>query len=161
MVRQGTNSEEYPDESENSAVVPQPSSADTGGVEEDNDLSEFMDDESFQQLPPEARGWMSRFVSNFTSIGITPTNPVHRRLTSEHVSTMLTHLDKDREREYNSQVSERRYQAMYFIVALTAIISLVVFFSVTGDRETLIALGLSLLGFAGGFGLGRTTGRRK
>ena len=158
MEHQDANSEGKHPESKHPSAVPGQSS-DTGDSEEIDSLAEFGDEEAFQKLPPEARGWVARLVHNFTSIGIAPTNPIHRRLTSEHISTMLTHLDRDKEREHTSQASARRYQAMYFIVALIAIISLVVFFSLRGDRETLTALGLALLGFAGGFGLGRTTGR--
>ena len=158
MERQESITPEEGQSDAGNSVVPSPlSSSESSGDDEFDSLAEVMGEEAFQQLPPEARGWMARFVSNITSIGIAPTNPVHRRLTSEHVSTMFAHLDRDREREHSSQASSRRYQAMYFIIALVAIISLVVFFSLRDDRETLIALALALLGFAGGFGLGRTT----
>ena len=149
-------------EAENSVAPSQashPGSLDDEDVN-DLDLAEVMGEEAFQQLPPEARGWMARFVSNVTSIGIAPTNPVHRRLTSEHVSTMLTHLDRDRERGHTSEASARKYQFLYFIIGVAVAIGLIIFFSLRGEREIMFTLIVALFSFAGGFGLGLHRGRQ-
>ncbi len=123
--------------------------------EESNELAELIGEEEARLIPPAARRVIAqRLITRFTSIGIAPTNPVHRHITSEHISTMLTHLDRDRERERTSQSADRKYQFLYFIIGLSAIIGLIIFFALRNDTSLLTTILISIATFLGGYGVG-------
>ena len=122
-------------------------------------IDEVSGTDTAENLRPEARQEFEQFVANVTSVGITGFNPILRAITPEHISKMLDNRDRSDERAHTSDGSDRRYRFLYFLIGLIAAIGLLVFFSATNDREMLTTVLVALLGFAGGFGLGRTTRR--
>ena len=142
---------------EESAAKPSISDSGVAGVDDESAMiAEVLGADTAENLRPEARQQIARFVANVTSVGITGFNPILRTLTSEHLSKILDNRDRSDERAHTSEASERRYRFLYFLIGLIAAIALLVFFSVTNNREMLTNVLIALLGFAGGFGLGRT-----
>lgn len=128
--------------------------------EESKALAELIGEEEARLIPPNARRVIAQqIISRFTSVKIPPINPVLRRITSEHISTMLTNVDRDRERGHTSEASARKYQFLYFIIGVAVAIGLIIFFSIRGEREIMFTLIVALFSFAGGFGLGLHRGR--
>ena len=142
--------------------VAKSSISDSGVADVDDEsamIAEVLGADTAENLRPEARHQIARFVANITSVGVTGFNPLLRTLTSEHILKILDNRDRSDERAHTSEASERRYRFLYFVIGLIAAIGLLVFFSATNDREMLTTVLVALLGFAGGFGLGRTTRR--
>lgn len=129
---------------------------------EDDALAELVGDEgvSLGSSGPAKRNLVANFITRFTSVSVPRSNPLHQRITSEHIGQIIDKSERDSERAHTSEASERRYRFLYFLIGLVAAIALLVFFSVTNEREMLTNVLIALLGFAGGFGLGRTTRRR-
>ena len=124
-------------------------------------LAELIGEEGARLIPPDARGIIAqRLITKFTSVRVPAINPVFRRITSEHISTMLANLDKDRERGHTSEASARKYQFLYFIIGIAVAFGLIIFFSLRDEREIMFTLIVALFSFAGGFGLGLHRGRR-
>ena len=124
---------------------------------EDDALAELVGEEG---ISPESHGptnpdVAANFIARFTSVSVPRSNPLHQRITSEHIGQIIDKSERDSERAHTSEASERRYRFLYFLIGLVAAIALLVFFSVTNEREMLTNVLIALLGFAGGFGLGR------
>ena len=146
---------------ENRAAEPSISDAEVADVDDESAMiAEVLGADTAENLRPEARNQLARMFSGISSVGITGFNPILRILTSEHILKILDNRDRSDERAHTSEASERRYRFLYFLIGLVAAIALLVFFSVTNEREMLTNVLIALLGFAGGFGLGRTTRRR-
>lgn len=146
---------------EECAAKPSISDAEVAEVDDESAMiAEVLGADTAENLRPEARNQLARMFSGISSVGITDFNPILRILTSEHILKMLDNRDRSDERAHTSEASERRYRFLYFLIGLVAAIALLVFFSVTNEREMLTNVLIALLGFAGGFGLGRTTRRR-
>ena len=142
--------------------VANPSINDAGDADVDDEsamIAEVLGADTAENLRPEARHQFARMFAGISSVGITGFNPILRALTPEHLSKILDNRDRSDERAHTSEASERRYRFLYFLIGLIAAIALLVFFSVTNEREMLTTVLVALLGFAGGFGLGRTTRR--
>lgn len=124
---------------------------------EDDALGELVGEEgiSLEARSPANRNLAANFIARFTSVSVPRSNPLHQRITSEHILKMLDNRDRSDERAHTSEASERRYRFLYFLIGLVAAIALLVFFSVTNEREMLTNVLIALLGFVGGFGLGR------
>lgn len=146
---------------EECAAKPSISDAEVADVDDESAMiAEVLGADTAENLRPEARNQLARMFSGISSVGITGFNPILRILTSEHILKILDNRDRSDERAHTSEASERRYRFLYFLIGLVAAIALLVFFSVTNEREMLTNVLIALLGFAGGFGLGRTTRRR-
>ena len=125
---------------------------------EDDALAELVGEEgiSLEARSPTNRNLAANFIARFTSVSVPRPNPLHQRVTSEHIGQIIAKSERDSERAHTSEASERRYRFLYFVIGLIAAIALLVFFSVTNNREMLTNVLIALLGFVGGFGLGRT-----
>lgn len=141
---------------EDRAAEPSISDAEVADVDDESAMiAEVLGADTAESLRPEARNQLARMFSGISSVGITGFNPILRILTSEHILKMLDNRDRSDERAHTSEASERRYRFLYFLIGLVAAIALLVFFSVTNEREMLTNVLIALLGFVGGFGLGR------
>ena len=137
-----------------------PSTPSNSDANEDNELAQLIGEEDAKLIPPEVRENITRtLTTRYTSLQIPRINPVREQVTSEHISTALNNRERANEREHIENTSIRRYQFLYFLIGLLAAIALIVFFSLTDDRITLTTVIVTLVGFVGGFGVGRGTRR--
>lgn len=150
--------DDYPEERDEARNSP--STPSNSGDSEDDTLAQLIGKEEANLIPPEVREDITRtLTTRYTSVQIPRINPVREQVTSEHISTALNNRERANEREHNEKTSIRRYQFLYFLIGLLAAIALIVFFSLTGDRITLTTVIVTLVGFVGGFGVGRGTRR--
>lgn len=155
-------SDDTPNDAREEEIARSASDSQGAASAEDDSLAELIDGEGISlESHDSANGdVVANFIARFTSISIPRPNPIQQRVTSEHIGQLIANSERDSERAHTSEASERRYRFLYFVIGLIAAIGLLVFFSVTNDREMLTTVLVALLGFAGGFGLGRTTRRR-
>ena len=87
-------------------------------------------------------------------------NPVLRQITPEHIAQVINNADSQNRRQAEAEKSNRRYQFLYFILALAALLFLLVFFTLREQFNLLAAVITGAMGFGSGFGIGKLTNRR-
>ena len=111
-------------------------------------------------MPPEVRRSITRTSASLTSFAGPASDPVLSRVTSEHITQLITNSESQSSRDADAEKSNRRYQFLYFILALAALLFLLVFFTIREQYDLLTAVVTGAMGFGGGFGIGRLTGWR-
>lgn len=82
-------------------------------------------------------------------------NPLLRQFTSDHITLWLNNRENDARRAHSAGNSERWLTAWFGTLILAAAVGLIVFFGIRETYEVVTAIIGGLLGFAGGFGVGR------
>ena len=82
-------------------------------------------------------------------------NPVLHRITSEHVSQIIDNTENDSVREHDASKSRRRYQFAYFLLGAGVTVGLIVFFTVSDNRELIPPIVTAIAGFLGGLATGQ------
>ena len=116
--------------------------------------------ELWESIPPENRRLVIRAVSTITQISGPNFNPALRQVTSEHITQLINNSEAQSNRDAEADKSTRRYQFLYFIVALAALLFLLIFFTIREQYELLAAVITGAMGFGSGFGIGKFTNRR-
>lgn len=111
-------------------------------------------------MPPESRGRVTRSFSSITQFASPVFNPVLQRITSEHISQVISNAAAQSNREAEAEKSNRRYQFSYFVVTIVALLSLLVFFAIREQYNVLIPVVTGITGLGSGFGIGKFTNRR-
>ena len=126
----------------------------TDGPEDDETNAE-LPAELLAGVPKEHRQAIVRAFSSVTQFAAPVLNPIFQRITSEHVSRIIDNIENDRVREDNADKSRMRYQFGYFIIGLGVIVGLIVFFTVSNNRDMIIPIISLVAGFLGGYTAGR------
>ena len=103
---------------------------------------------------------MTQAFSSTTQVAGPIFNPIVHRVTSDHITQVINNTEAQSSRDAEAAKSNRRYQFVYFIVALAALLFLLVFFTVREQYELLAAVVTGAMGFGSGFGVGKFTNRR-
>ena len=91
----------------------------------------------------------------FMGISRPPSDPIRRRITSEHITQILENQERSGQRNHSSENSDRWLFVWFGTLILAAAVGLIVFFGIRETYEVVTAIIGGLLGFAGGFGVGR------
>jgi hypothetical protein len=88
-----------------------------------------------------------------------PSDPLRGRITEEHITQILNGQENEYQRAHESENSERRrttwLTAWFGTLGVGTLIALTMFFGVREQYEIIAAIVTGVLGFAGGFGVGR------
>lgn len=114
-----------------------------------------MDQEEFaeviERMPPELRETMGVMMK----ISGPMPNPLMKKITTEHITKIIDSGDKESERDYQREKEERSYNLIIFIITVLTILALTGFLVFMKEKDLLMNLIVALLGFAGGFGVGK------
>ena len=138
---------------EESQIVPQSDDGDNGAPDDLEDI------ESEAHLVQRAIGLVMSVVGPTSS-------PLISRFTPEHITQFLNsrendslrsheRSENDARRAHSAGNSERWLTAWFGTLILAAAVGLIVFFGIRETYEVVTAIIGGLLGFAGGFGVGR------
>ena len=118
--------------------------------------------EVLEAIHPEERARVTRAFASLTRTSVSGPafNPVLSQIKPEHITQLITNTESQGNREAEAEKSNRRYQFLYFILALAALLFLLVFFTIREQYDLLTAVVTGAMGFGGGFGIGRLTGGR-
>lgn len=105
--------------------------------------------EIYKQLPSEAR-LVIQSAFQFRAQG---GNPLLEKLTEKNVDDVVAEIGKENERRFKYLTSHRSFQMGVFAVTVAVFVFLVIFLK--DEPSTLAAILAALLGFAGGFGIGK------
>ncbi len=137
----------------NPSPVEEPSSQTDGG--QDGEPSVEVPAEILAGVPKEHHQAIVRAFSSVTQFAAPVLNPIFQRITSDHVSRIIDNIENDRVREDNADKSRMRYQFWYFILGVGVIVGLIVFFTVSDNRDMIIPIIGVVAGFLGGYTTGR------
>ena len=127
---------------------------------EEEDESIPIPQDILERMEPQDRSIITRAFSSITQVGGPVFNPVLRRITSEHITQIIHNSEAQSNRDAEADKANRRYQFAYFVLGLTALIFLLVFFTIREQYNVLAAVITGAMGFGSGFGVGKFTGRR-
>lgn len=128
--------------------------------EQDPEEESLIPSEILDSIPQESRRQFTRAFSSITQLARPIVNPVLGRITSEHITQMISNVEARSNRDADAEKSNRRYQFLYFIVALAALLFLMTFFTIREQYHLLASVVTGAMGFGSGFGIGKLTSRR-
>ena len=106
--------------------------------------------EMLDSLPPEQRSVFRSALSMSMGIFRPPTDPIRRRITSEHITQILENQEKSDQRYHSSENSDRWLLAWFGTMGVLATIGLTLFFGIREQYDIIAAIVTGVLGFAGG-----------
>ena len=120
-----------------------------GGIEGDNTSSDDL------EISEEEARFIQRATGMIMGVGGFTENPLSRLFTSEHITQSLNQRENDSRRAHSSANFERWIAVWFGTAILAAAVGLIIFFGIRETYEVVTAIIGGLLGFAGGFGVGR------
>ena len=144
------------EERDNTSLEPTAAEAEHEEAVGEEEEEPLLPPEVLESMPPDERKVVMRAFASMTRYTSPVLNPILRRVKSEHVTRIIDYTESENIRRHDADASERRYQFAYFLIGLAATTSLLVFFAVREQYDMLAAIITGVLGFGGGFGVGRT-----
>ena len=111
--------------------------------------------ELLESVPPEHRRAVVSAFSSFTQLAGPVFNPIFQRITPDHLSQIIDNTENENIRDHEAEGSRRKYQFAYSILIGLVIVGLIVFFTVSDNRDMIAPLVAAVAGFLGGFGVGQ------
>ena len=140
-------------EAESSPQVESPSSQEGEGQDAEPGIP--IPEEFLAGVPSEQRQLIINAVRSVTQFAAPAFNPIFQRVTSEHVTSIIANVEKDNVREHDASTSQRRYQFAYFLLGTVFAVGLIVFFTVSDNRDLIAPIVTAVAGFLGGLAAGR------
>lgn len=82
-------------------------------------------------------------------------NPIADKVTSDHITQLISSSDVQDSRDRKERKSERNYNLLLLIIGIIFIGFLIVFLQ--KNEDLLIKIVIAIISFIGGFGFGKTT----
>jgi|SRR5690625_1486725 len=123
--------------------------------EEKENLSEdIIPEEVLEAFPEEERGRIESVMRQTIISGVMRRgNPIADKITSEHITQLITKSDDQDRREWEERSRDRNYNLILVGIGVVFVSFLVVFLK---DNENLLLnLVLAIISFIGGFGFGK------
>jgi hypothetical protein len=139
--------------SQDASTLEEPSSEPGDGDDTEPNLP--IPEEVLAGVPAEHRQAIVRAFSSVTQLAAPVVNPVLHRITSEHVSQIIDNTENGSVREHDASRSRRRYQFAYFLLGAGVTVGLIVFFTVSDNRELIPPIVTAIAGFLGGLATGQ------
>ena len=115
-----------------------------------NDHDEPEASETLEKVPESGRLPVEQFFGAAMSIG----NPILQKITSEHISDLISLNKDDSQRRYADRREARRILAVVGVVFLLVLVGFAVLLVVRDQRELLLELLKAAVLFLGGLGAG-------
>jgi len=111
-------------------------------------------EEILNAIPEKDRPGFIRTITQFS--GVFPQqNPLLRKITTEHISQIIQNANNEDIRDREERGKERNYNYKLFVTAIIAILLISGLFIWAKETEFLKYIIGAIIGFAGGFGVGK------
>ncbi len=121
--------------------------------------NEIIPQEILEAIPEEERGRVESIIRQTMISGVIKrSNPIAEKITSEHITQIISKSDEFDKRERNERKSERNYNLLLIIIALIFIGFLIVFLQ--NKEDLLIKIVIGIISFVGGFGFGKANKKK-
>jgi hypothetical protein len=146
------------EENKNKSVIPAEKiepAATPGAEDYPEEVKEFID-----KLPPDKKSDVLRIFSEQRTMFAGPLpSLLERKITPEHISSIIETEEKKSQREFQSGESSKKYNLWYLCVGILGFLAFAFVLLQYNAKEFLIPVLTGIAGLVGGFGIGR--GKRK
>ena len=130
----------------------------TPDSQKNNDKEEdvHIPEELLNSIPEKDR---KELISSITQIstGVFPQrNPILQKITSERITSIIAYSNEEDKRDREERNGERNYNYKIFVTTVISVILISALFLYTKELDFLKYIIGAILGFAGGFGVGRS-----
>lgn len=122
------------------------------GAKENSHSLPVIPTEVLEKIPSPMR---ERVIAMMQVSGPMP-DPLVQKIDGEHLHKIIDSTDRDSQRRYDSQASQRRYSFAAFVIISAFVVFVIIYFTAIQKYEFLAPILSALVGFAAGFGFGRS-----
>lgn len=129
--------------------------------EQEKSLSEeIIPEEILDAIPEEDRGRVASIIKQTMVSGVMRrSNPIADKITTEHITQLISRSDDHDKRDRKERKGERNYNLLLVIIGLVFIGFLIVFLQ--QNEDLLIKIVIGIISFVGGFGFGQTRKKKE
>lgn len=122
---------------------------------ESSNSEEIIPEDILEAIPEEDRGKVASIIRQTMISGVMKkSNPLAEKMTSDHITQIITKSDEHDKRDREERKGERNYNLILILIALCFVGFLVVFLQTNEDLLLKIVIGI--ISFVGGFGFGKS-----
>jgi hypothetical protein len=116
---------------------------------------EIIPEEILEAIPEEDRGKVAGIIKQtMISSVMSRSNPIADKITSEHITQLISKSDDQDIRDRSERKGERNYNLILIFISLVFIGFLIVFLQ--SNEDLLIKIVIGIISFIGGFGFGQS-----
>lgn len=116
---------------------------------------EIIPDELLEAIPEGERGRISSIIRQTMISGVMKrNNPIADKITTEHITQLISKSDNYDKRDREERKGERNYNLVLTVMGLLFVGFLIVFLQ--SNEELLIKIVIGIISFIGGFGFGQS-----
>lgn len=132
----------------------------TNDEQESQNSEGIIPDEILEAIPEEERGKVASIIKQTMISGVMRrSNPIADKITTEHISQLITKSDEHDIRDRAERKSERNYNLLLVLIGLVFIGFLIVFLQ--NNEDLLIKVVIGIISFIGGFGFGQSRKKKE
>jgi len=115
----------------------------------------FIPDEILEAIPEEDRGKVAAIIRQTMISGVMRrSNPIADKITSDHITQLISKSDEQDIRDRTERKGERNYNLILIIISLVFVGFLIIFLQ--SNEDLLIKIVIGIISFLGGFGFGQS-----
>lgn len=119
------------------------------------DSEQIIPDEILDAIPEEDRGKVAGIIRQTMISGVMrKNNPIADKITSDHITQLISKSDEQDIRDRTERKGERNYNLILIIIALLFVGFLIIFLQ--SNEDLLIKIVIGIISFVGGFGFGQS-----
>lgn len=120
----------------------------------------ILPEEILDAIPEEDRGKVAGIIKRTMISGVmSSNNPIAEKVTSEHISTIISKSDNQDKRDREERKSERNHNLLLIVIALVFVSFLIVFLQ--RNENLLVKIVIGIISFIGGFGFGQSRKKKE
>lgn len=129
--------------------------------EQENSVPEgIIPEEILDAIPEEDRGRVASIIKQTMISGVMRrSNPIADKITTEHITQLISKSDDHDKRDREERKGERNYNLILILIGLVFIGFLIVFLQ--QNEDLLIKIVIGIISFVGGFGFGQTRKKKE
>lgn len=123
---------------------------------QEQDNQEIIPEEILDAIPEEDRSRVASIIKQTMISGVMKrSNPIADKVTSDHITQLISSSDVQDSRDRKERKSERNYNLLLLVIGIIFVAFLIIFLQ--SNEDLLIKIVIAIISFIGGFGFGKTT----
>ena len=128
--------------------------------QETSGSEDIIPEDILEGIPEKERGRVASIIKQTMISGVMKrSNPIADKITSEHITQLISKSDVLDKRDRDERRSERNYNLLLIIIGLAFTGFLVVFLK--NNEDLLIKIVIGIISFIGGFGFGQSRKKKE
>lgn len=127
---------------------------------ESSSSEELIPEEILEAIPEEERGRVASIIKQTMVSGVMRrSNPIADKITTEHITQLISKSDVQDKRDREERKGERNYNLYLIGIGLVFVGFLIVFLQ--ENEDLLIKIVIAIISFVGGFGFGQARKKKE